>query len=558
MTPDIVSVRVAKLPELLQRCRAQGSADSLLDRVMAECDLSLTLLAEHAESALFVRIASPEEIERSVPVFDRLQVTEAVSLGLFLSEEGDSDVLVIDDPWDVVRVGKIAERVSRPLELVWARGADIRTRLDRAAASMRATDALGAATDDDEERPVVAEISLQGIERASSPVVRFVDSVIFDAWRSGASDIHIESGRGGIVVKNRLDGVLVTTAEFADLARVEEVLNRIKVMAQLDISERRVPQDGRFRVRLGSNDVDFRVSIMPSIFGEDAVIRLLDKSHLRDEREVLTLEALGFSAQDAETIADLAAEPHGLMLVTGPTGSGKTTTLYAVLSAINSGNEKIVTIEDPVEYELSGVLQIPVNEKKGLTFSRGLRSILRHDPDKILVGEIRDAETAEIAVQAALTGHGVYTTVHANNTVDVMGRLTHMGIDLYSLSAALNGVISQRLLRRICPACAEPAEPGPKLLRVLEIEGMPAAHSLQKGRGCPACRNTGYRGRFAVPEVLPMDDDLRDMIVARAPKNVLKAAIAQRGVRTLRQRALEVVVAGSTTEEEFRRVVSMA
>jgi len=321
------------------------------------------------------------------------------------------------------------------------------------------------------------------------------------------------------------------------------------------MSERRVPQDGRFRVNYQGREIDLRVSIMPSIHGEDAVLRILDRRALSAELAGLTLGSLGFSVATIEQLRDLSEQPYGMLLVTGPTGSGKTTTLYGAIGEINHGRDKIITIEDPVEYQLSGVLQIPVNEKKGLTFARGLRSILRHDPDKIMVGEIRDGETAQIAVQAALTGHLVFTTVHANNAFDVLGRFTHMGVDPYSLVAALNGVVAQRLLRVNCPECTEDAEPDPRLLARSNIVA-PETYRFRAGRGCGHCLGTGYKGRKAVAEVLVLDDELRDMITNREPVSRIKESVRAKGGRFLRDAALDMARAGETSLEEVNRVVA--
>jgi general secretion pathway protein E len=330
-------------------------------------------------------------------------------------------------------------------------------------------------------------------------------------------------------------------------------------MAELDIGERRLPQDGRFKLRVqqsnegGLRDVDFRVSIMPSSFGEDAVLRILDRSRLSSEAQALSLEGLGFDADDAQVVRRLARKPYGMLLVTGPTGSGKTTTLYAVVQEINDGTDKIITIEDPVEYQLGGVVQIPVNEKKGLTFARGLRSILRHDPDRVMVGEIRDAETAQIASQAALTGHLVLSTIHANNVFDVVGRFMHMGVDLYNMVSALNGVVAQRLMRKLCTHCAVPWQPGVADLRAAQLPLDTHGHFF-KAVGCAHCRGTGYRGRKAVSEILLMDDTLRDLIVTRASLIKVKAHARASGTRLLREAALASVQRGESTLDELNRV----
>lgn len=395
---------------------------------------------------------------------------------------------------------------------------------------------------------------------SGSPVVAFVDAAIARAYAEGASDIHFETDRAGVRVKYRLDGVMALGEQLADPQRAEEVISRIKVMAQLDITERRRPQDGRIHWQppQAADPVDLRVSIMPSIFGEDAVLRLLDKAQLRHADHGVTLDGLGFEGAVAQRIRNLALRPHGMLLITGPTGSGKTTTVYAALTEVNDGLEKIVTIEDPVEYELPGVLQIPVNEQKGLTFASGLRSILRHDPDKILVGEIRDAETAQIAVQSSLTGHLVFTTVHANSLFDVLGRFQHFGIEPFALASALNGVVVQRLLRQVCAHCVGwrvALETERVQLQALSLE---VPDQLPQPSGCPHCRQTGYRGRFVLSEVHVLSDAVRDLMVARASMTEFKRAVyASEGERLLAQ-ALALVAQGRTTLEEVGRVVGLA
>jgi general secretion pathway protein E len=373
----------------------------------------------------------------------------------------------------------------------------------------------------------VEEISLARIDETASPVVRLINSTLFDAMGAGASDIHLQAAASGLVVKYRIDGVITVAARVPGAQLNEQAISRVKVMAELDITERRTPQDGRFRVRIRDRDIDFRVSIMPSVYGEDAVIRILDKEHLSDQLAGLTLDHLGFDAAPMAIIRDLASKPHGMLLITGPTGSGKTTTLYAAISEINDGASTIITIEDPVEYQVPGVLQIPVNERKGLTFARGLRSILRHDPDKIMVGEIRDSETAQIAVQAALTGHLVFSTVHANNVFDVLERFEHMDVHPRTVVSALNGIVAQRLVRVYCTHCA--------------------------GKGCPECRHTGFKGRRAIGECLLLDDELREMIANHASARAIKDAARQRGTRLLRESAEDMVRLGLTSQAEIDR-----
>jgi general secretion pathway protein E len=409
----------------------------------------------------------------------------------------------------------------------------------------------------DKDAPPV--LTVDAISRQSSPVVKLLDATLFDALKAQASDLHLESTATGMIVRHRLDGVMVRVGEIASREVGEQLVSRLKVMAELDIGERRLPQDGRFKLRVQASadaalrDVDFRVSIMPSSYGEDAVLRILDRSRLSSQAQALDLESLGLEPDDAQVVRRLARKPYGMLLVTGPTGSGKTTTLYAVVQEINDGTDKIITIEDPVEYQLPGVVQIPVNDKKGLTFARGLRSILRHDPDRVMVGEIRDAETAQIASQAALTGHLVLSTIHANNVFDVVGRFMHMGVDLYNMVSALNGVVAQRLMRRLCTQCARPWLPQASDLRAAQLP-LDTQGRFCQAVGCPACRQTGYRGRRAITEILLMDDTLRDLIVARAPLTRIKAHARSSGTRFLRESALACVLRGESTLEELNRV----
>jgi general secretion pathway protein E len=559
LVPDPAAQTLGALLPLARR-GAAGSGRSLAAELahLARCP------AEHlermAESELGVCYFSGPSLRKCAAEFSQLSVTDCMARAIYPARIRDARLFVVADPWDNQTMQWLANRIGSYPVLAWAERADIMGALEQAQGRLKASTELASGGT---EAPRAAGeaaagvISIESIERSASPIVRFVDAAIYDAWKAAASDIHFECDRAGVRVKLRLDGVLVPGAELADRQKAEEVISRIKVLAQLDIAERRVPQDGRFRMRLGERELDFRVSIMPSIFGEDAVVRLLDKAHLSGEANAISLASLGLDADAIGCIRALSLRPHGMLLVTGPTGSGKTTTLYAALSEIQTGQEKIITIEDPVEYELAGVLQIPVNEKKGLTFSQGLRSILRHDPDKILVGEIRDAETAEIAVQAALTGHLVFTTVHANSVFDVISRFAHMDVDMYSLVSALNGVAAQRLVRCNCPLCAQ-AEPASQALRArLEAAGIDAAAAtVLRGRGCEHCRQTGYKGRHAIAEVLTFDDRLRAMILNRADVAEVKQLARERGVRPLSWRALDLVAAGLTTVDEIDRVVA--
>jgi type IV pilus assembly protein PilB len=400
-------------------------------------------------------------------------------------------------------------------------------------------------------------ISVERITRDTegSPVIRLVETTLLNALERRASDIHIETRDNEVALKYRIDGVLHPA--MAPLAKEwhAAIISRIKVMSELDIAERRIPQDGRFRVHYKGRSIDFRVSIMPSIHGEDAVLRILDKESLSEKFRSLSLDVVGFSDPELTKYRRYIREPYGMILVTGPTGSGKTTTLYAALSEIKSEEDKIVTIEDPVEYQIRGVTQIQVNEKKGLTFARGLRSILRHDPDKIMVGEIRDLETAQIGIQSALTGHLVFTTVHANNVVDVIGRFLNMGVEAYNFVSALNCILAQRLVRVICENCKQKVR---YAREVLDEAGLAHQEWLDfdfyEGVGCVECHGTGFRGRTAICELLDLSDRIREMIVDKKPTSEIKRAAHNEGMRFLREGGLEKVRSGTTTLRELNKV----
>lgn len=436
---------------------------------------------------------------------------------------------------------------------------DFNSWLNTLEGAMRAlTQADDLTTDEGDHGDHGLHLSIASISQTANAVVRLVDSTLFDALQVGASDIHLESDTSGLTVKYRLDGALNHAAKIDTLAMADQMISRIKVLAELDIGERRIPQDGRFKVNCLGKSIDLRVSIMPSVYGEDAVLRLLDRSTLTAQSQQLTLEALGFDQSTLLQIRRLAKAPYGMFLVTGPTGSGKTTTLYAALTESKTEEEKVITIEDPVEYKLDGVLQIPVNEKKGLTFAKGLRSILRHDPDKIMVGEIRDADTAQVAVQSALTGHLVFTSVHANNAFDVLGRFLHMGLDPYTFVSALNGVVAQRLIRMLCEHCKQPMlsdEVRSEFVQSLGHEHPDLqTYPLFKSVGCPHCRDTGYKGRKAIAEVLLIDDVLRDKIANRDAMQTIKAYALSKGTVPLLEKGMQLVRAGKTTLDEVSRV----
>jgi general secretion pathway protein E len=532
------------------RARAQGT--SLLDELDPQGSGAAT---QQLAALLRVAVLDLRGMEAMQPAFDLLPYAEALRRECVLLRDAVAGlVLAAADPFASSSLEWVEERARVPVEPRVAGRADIAAYLARHGETLRAMDGLVSSEPAARGAGGAQDISLRSIGEDESPVVRMVHSTLYDALKAGASDIHMETGTSGIFVRYRIDGVLASVGSISGNENAEQVISRIKVMAELDIGERRVPQDGRFKVAANGRDIDIRVSIMPSIHGEDAVLRILDKERLAGELSSLRLETLGFDGDTLRTLRRLAQEPYGMLLVTGPTGSGKTTTLYAAIAEIHNGHDKIVTIEDPVEYQLPGVLQIPVNEKKGMGFARGLRSILRHDPDKIMVGEIRDGETAQIAVQAALTGHLVLTTVHANNVFDVLGRFTHMGVDPYSLVAALNGIVAQRLMRLNCTHCVQDDLPEAALLQSCGIEDA-TGFAFRAAPGCAHCRGTGYRGRKAVAEVLVLDDELRELIVQRESVRRIKEVAAKSGTRLLREAGLDLVRRGETSLQELQRVV---
>jgi general secretion pathway protein E len=540
------------------RLLARSRGVRLIDALEEQAPSAAEFTARLACSALLQPLGMVE-LHGMAPAFDILPYGESLQRECLLMHEGNSAhdplVLVITDPFNSALLDWAEERVRQPKSIRVAHRGDIEAYLARHADTLRAMDSMAPMQTSNASDSGAEDISLRSISEDVSPVVRLVNSTLYDALKTGASDIHLETSPGGVSIKYRIDGVLAQVGGIQGGENAEQVISRIKVMAELDIAERRVPQDGRFKVAAFGRDIDIRVSIMPSIHGEDAVLRVLDKERLADQVTGLSLESLGFDDATMRALRLLCIEPYGMLLATGPTGSGKTTTLYAAINEINHGHDKIVTIEDPVEYQLPGVLQIPVNEKKGLTFARGLRSILRHDPDKIMVGEIRDGETAQIAVQAALTGHLVLTTVHANNVFDVLSRFTHMGVDPYSLVAALNGIVAQRLMRVNCPDCVTDETPSDELLTASGITDV-AGFRFRAGLGCASCRGTGFKGRKAVAEVLLLDDELRELIVTREPVRRVKEAAYRKGTRMLRDVGLDLVRRGETTLQELNRVVT--
>ena len=540
------------------RAAAGAARRRIVDVLEENVGTDADVFTERLASTLRLERLSMAELRLSAPAFDLLPFAECSQRGCVLLRAADGRLLLaFDDPFSAELQAWADERISSPFSWCLAHRGDLLAFLAAHEESLRALDDVRAeASTGTEERGRVEDLSLKAIGDETSEVVRLVRSTLRDALMNGASDIHLESVPGGLAIKFRIDGILSQVKLIQDAAQAEQAIARVKVLAELDITERRVPQDGRFKALERGRAVDFRVSIMPSIHGEDAVLRVLDKQSLYEQtQQQLSLASLGFEEREVKKLRRLSHEPYGMMLVTGPTGSGKTTTLYAAISEINHGQDKIVTIEDPVEYQLPGVLQIPVNEKKGLTFARGLRSILRHDPDKIMVGEIRDPETANIAVQSALTGHLVFTTVHANNVFDVIGRFMHMNVDLYGFVSALNAILAQRLVRLVCPHCAEPAQPDAELLAESGLENVDVSQwKFVVGSGCRECRGAGYKGRKAIAELMILNDELRELITSRAPARVLKEAAQRAGTRFLRDAAFDAVRTGQTTLQEINRV----
>lgn len=476
-----------------------------------------------------------------------------------VSDDGNRITIVTADPTNVKMLDDIEAYVKKPLNVLVGLKSQIQDVLKKTEADQKVLDEvsedlkLQIVREDTEEGEEV--VSLEKLSSDTSPIVKLVDFTVYNALQKRASDIHIETGDIEVQIKYRVDGVLYPALEPIDKRFHSTIISRIKVMAELDIAEKRIPQDGRFKLKIRGKTVDFRVSIIPTIHGEDCVIRILDKESTSEEFKNLNLDVLGFEKEVIKKLRKHANEPYGMLLVTGPTGSGKTTTLYAILSEIQSSEFKMITIEDPVEYQLKGVTQIPVNEKKGLTFARGLRSILRHDPDKIMVGEIRDEETANIAIQSALTGHLVFTTVHANNVVDVLGRFLNMKVEPYNFVSALNCVMAQRLVRKICPACKVPINYSDDVLLESNIPPeMVAGRELFEGKGCIECNGTGYRGRMAISEVLELSDKIRELIISRKPSSEIKKAAREEGMVTLRESAVKTFLEGLTTLKEINKV----
>jgi len=547
---------------------ARNRIDAILKKVSAANPLERILLEE--------KIVGEEDLAKAIAEGFGLEYADTSSLSVkpvlngispelmrryvFVPIRKDKDRLLIavHNPADIIKIDELEVLLNSRIDMV----VTTRSAIDNVLKRLKEGEEVFREISGEFRFQMVKEteegdevVSLEKIRGDESPIIKLVDSAIYNAVEKRASDIHLETAANEVIIKYRIDGVLYPAMEPIEKKYHSSIISRIKIMSELDIAEKRVPQDGRFKLKIDSKIIDFRVSIMPSIFGEDAVIRILDKEHLSKEFAKLSLDGLGFEGDLLAKIRKNTKKPYGMILVTGPTGSGKTTTLYAAIIEINNSEEKIITIEDPVEYQLPDVLQVPVNEKKGLTFARGLRSILRHDPDKIMVGEMRDSETAQIAVQSALTGHLVFTTVHANNVIDVIGRLLNMGVEPYNFVSALNCILAQRLVRNICPACKEPVKVPRELLQESGLDADKYKdHAFYEGRGCSECNNTGYHGRTAIAEFLELSDTIREMILERRPFADIKKRAKEEGMVFLRESAIDKVFKGKTTFREINRV----
>jgi len=476
-----------------------------------------------------------------------------------LAEGNGTLEIALVDPRNLNLIDELSILLRKRLRVKVATLSHISDLLKKTEQSQRVLDEVteGFALDvvvDEENQDETLSIDKLTADSDIAPVIKLVDTTIFNALERRASDVHIETRDQEVAIKYRIDGVLRYAMPPIAKDWHTTIISRIKVMSELDIAERRVPQDGRFRVRYKGRLIDFRVSIMPTIYGEDAVLRVLDKESMSEKFQSLSLDVVGFSEEDLVKFRRYIMEPYGMVLVTGPTGSGKTTTLYAALSEIQNDEDKIITIEDPVEYQIKGITQIPVNEKKGLTFARGLRSILRHDPDKVMVGEIRDQDTAQIAINAALTGHLVFTTVHANNVLDVLGRFLNMGVEPYNFVSALNCILAQRLVRMICPFCKKQVQYPDQYLKESGLEpdewrDVP----FYEGEGCFECGGTGFRGRTAIHELLDLSESIREMILNRRPSSEIRREARAQGMRFLRESAIEKVTSGVSTLKEINK-----
>ncbi len=545
---------------MAEPARTQGSPPPAGADTRDEEVLSADLQAQRLAARLGIEYVNLEQFEIDPELFRSIPVDLMFRYNFVPRRRTASHLeVVVADPADVLMIDELELLLGTSIRTAVGTGAAIQEILKKSESSQRVLEEateefrIQIITEDDETGEET--LSIDRMTSDSSPIIKLVDTTVFNALQRRASDIHVETREREVIIKYRIDGVLYRAMEPIDKKFHSTIISRIKVMSELDISEKRVPQDGRFKLRIKGRTVDFRVSILPTAHGEDCVIRVLDKESTSREFAQLNLSVCGFEDRDVARIRRFIKEPYGMVLVTGPTGSGKTTTLYAAIAEITNEEDKIITIEDPVEYQLPGITQIPVNEKKGLTFARGLRSILRHDPDKIMVGEIRDEETAQIAIQSALTGHLVFTTVHANNVVDVLGRFLNMKVEPYNFVSALNCILAQRLVRLICANCKRPRKASRQELVESALD--PARYgeyTFYEGKGCIDCNGTGYRGRTAIAELLDMSDRIREMILERRPASDIKRAAKDEGMNFLREAALAKVFLGKTTLHEINKV----
>lgn len=517
------------------------------DKLILTQPTALPLIA----AALGVNVFAPTNADEVEPDFQHVSINDALAMNVLPVRWQDQHWLLLRDPFSLA-LRQWAQHL--PVTLAITSPGWVQEQLQALGRQQRTLDQLEQQANEDGEDEVVLEITPSNIASESNAIIKLVNATLYDAIQSRASDIHLSAVPDGLAVKYRVDGVIHAIRHCPGVQASGQIISRIKVLSSMDISERRIPQDGRFKAVIHQRPVDFRVSIVPGIHGEDAVLRVLDKS----SSSTLDLDILGFDDHTLREIRQLTHQPHGMVLVTGPTGSGKSTTLYAALSELNTGEHKIITIEDPVEYQLNDVLQIPVNDKKGLTFARGLRAILRHDPDTILVGEIRDSETAGIAVQAALTGHLVLSSVHANDVFSVLERFLYMNVEAESLLSALRGVLAQRLVRGICPDCQQTVEPGEQDIAQWQQSDLRQLQPVwRKGRGCPSCRQSGYRGRLALAEVLPFSDRMKEVLQARGSVRQLREIALSEGFVPLHNVAIRAVLDGKTTFQEINRVITL-
>ena len=548
-------------PGPLPSIQAAESGESMVSGIAAEAAdvASENVLAQRLAKRLGLEYVDLKDFQIDHELFRAIPVDLMFRYNFVpYRRRGKTLIVVVSDPTDILMIDELEGLLAQPIDVAVGTRSAIQEMLKKSESSQRV---LEEATEEfrvqiiREDEEGEETLSIDRMTSDASPVIKLVDSMVFNALQRRASDIHVETRDREVVIKYRIDGTLYQAMDPIDKQFHSTIISRIKVMSELDIAEKRIPQDGRFKLKVKGRRIDFRVSIMPSVHGEDCVIRILDKESANEEFKELRLDVLGFTPKELKILRRQITEPYGMFLVTGPTGSGKTTTLYAALSEIKSDEDKIITIEDPVEYQLPGITQIPVNEKKGLTFARGLRSILRHDPDKIMVGEIRDEETAQIAVQSALTGHLVFTTVHANNVVDVLGRFLNMKVELYNFVSALNCVLAQRLVRLICRSCKRPIEVDRK---TVEDSGLDPARfakmTFYEGRGCIDCNGTGFRGRTAIAEILDQSDSVRELILNRKSAAEIKRAAKEEGMTFLRESAIEKVLRGETTLREINKV----